>query len=106
MALGAAALALLALFAAHLLPPYWRNQQFQRALGEVASRAVASQAADEVVRVAAVNAAARAGIAIRPDRVTVRRTHQRLEIQVLYEVPVELPLYSVDLHFRPRVRAP
>ncbi len=32
----------------------------------------------------------------------VRRAERRIQIEVLYEVQVTLPLYSVDLHFRPR----
>jgi len=56
--------------------------------------------------VAAVNAAARLGIALRFESVILRRAHGRLELETLYVVPVSLPLYSVDLHFRPRARVP
>jgi hypothetical protein len=36
----------------------------------------------------------------------VRRAQGRIEVEVVYEVPASLPLYSVDLHFRPRARVP
>jgi len=106
MAAGAAALALLILVGVRLLPAYWRNLEFQRALRSVASTGLSSGAADEAVRVAAVNAAAKLGIALRLESVTLRRAHGRLELETLYVVPVSLPLYSVDLHFRPRARVP
>jgi hypothetical protein len=106
IAAGAAALAVLMLFAARLLPPYWRNLEFQRVLEDTAQRAAASGEADDPLRVKVVNAAARLGLAVGFEQVRVRRAQGRLEIEVLYTVPVGLPLYSVDLHFRPRARVP
>jgi len=106
IAAGAAALVLLVLVAVRLVPAYWRNLEFQRVLEDVATEALVSGKPDEAVRVAVVNAAARLGLAVRFDGVTLRRAAGKLEIQVLYEVPVDLPLYTVDLHFRPRVRVP
>ena len=106
MAAGATALVLLILVGVRLVPAYWRNLEFQRALEQVASAGLASGAQDEAVRVAAVNAAARLGLAVSFEQVTLKRAEGRLEVQALYVVPVDLPLYTVDLHFRPRVRVP
>jgi hypothetical protein len=53
-----------------------------------------------------VNAAARRALPVRSENVRVRRGAGRVEIEVLYEVPVGLPLYTVDLHFRPRAVVP
>ena len=103
---GVAALLVLLLVAVRLLPAYWRNQEFQRALEDVSREALASNLADEAVRVTVVNAAARLGVPLRFDGVSLKRTQGRLEVQALYIVPVELPLYSVDLHFRTRARVP
>ncbi len=106
MAAGAAALALLILVGVRLLPAYWRNLEFQRALKDLAAAGLKSGATDEAMRVGVVNAAARLGIGVRFGDVKVRRAHGRLEIQALYVVPVNLPVYAVDLHFRPRARVP
>ena len=106
MAAGAAALVLLILVAIRLVPAYWRNLEFQRALEHVAAAGLASGAPDEAIRVAAVNAAARLGLGVGFEQVTLKRAEGRLEVQALYVVPVALPMYSVDLHFRPRVRVP
>jgi len=105
-AAGAAALLLLILVAVRLVPAYWRNLEFQRALEHVAEAGLASGAPDEAIRVAAVNAAARLSLAVGFEQVTLKRAQGRLEVQALYVVPVDLPLYTVDLHFRPRVRVP
>jgi hypothetical protein len=103
---GSAALLLLILFAARLLPAYWRNLAFQRALVDVAQQALTSETPDDAIRVRVINAAAGMGIPVGLDQVRVRRAQDRLEIETLYVVPVALPLYSVDLHFRPRARVP
>jgi len=106
MAAGAAALVVLILFAALLLPPYWWNLEFQRTLEDTAQQAAGSGEADESVRVKVVNAAAKLGLRVGFDQVRLKRAPGRLEIEVLYVVPIELPLSSVDLHFRPRARVP
>jgi Flp pilus assembly protein TadG len=104
--LGAAALLVLAVIAARLGPYYLQSLEFRRALETIGREALAQGRSDEAVRAAVVNAAARRGLRVTFDGVALKRTAGRLEIQVLYDVPVSLPLYSVDLHFRPRVRAP
>jgi hypothetical protein len=43
---------------------------------------------------------------VRPDQVRIRRAHGRIEITALYETRLGFPLNTVDLHFRPRGRAP
>ncbi len=106
VALGAAALLLLAVMGTRLAPHYLQSREFRGALETIGREALAAGRDDEAVRVAVVNAAARRGLPVRFDGVTLKRAAGRLEIQALYDVPVELPLYSVDLHFRPRVRVP
>ncbi len=105
-AAGAAALLLLLALIVQLAPHYWRNLQFQRTLDAIGREAVAAGRDDEAVRVAVVNAAARQGLPVVFDRVALRRSEGRLEIQVRYDTPVELPVIGVSLHFRPRVRVP
>ncbi len=106
LAAGAAALLVMLIVAGRLVPSYWRNLEFQRSLEGVAQEALSSGKSDEAVRVAVVNCAAGLGLPVKFEDVSLKRTERRLEVQVLYVVPAELPLYSVDLHFRTRVRVP
>jgi len=106
IALGVAALIALAAIGARLAPHYLESREFGRTLETIGREALAEGRDDEAVRVAVVNAAARRGLPVSFEGVRLKRAAGRLEIQALYDVPVALPLYSVDLHFRPRVRVP
>jgi len=99
-------LLLLALFAVRLLPAYLLNLEFQRALAEIVGRPATRTMLDDALRAEVVNRAARLGLPVRLRDVGVQRADRRIEIEVLYVVPVGLPLYTVDLHFRPRASAP
>ena len=103
---GAAVLLLLALFAVRLLPAYLRNLEFQRALAEIVERPATRTTPDEALRAEVINRAAGLGLPVRLEDIGVKRAEGRIEIEVLYVVPVELPLYTVDLHFRPRASVP
>ena len=102
MVAGAVLLLLLIFVAARLLPAYLENLEFQRALEGIVQRGAGSNQPDDALRVEVVNAAARMGLPVGFDQVRVKRAARRLEIQALYVVPIRLPLYAVDLHFRPR----
>jgi len=97
---GAAILLLLAAFGVLLIPHYLRNMEFQRALERVAQDAENRNTPDEVWQVRVVDRAARLGLAIRPEQVRLRRSAEHLRIEVRYAVPIDLPFYTVDLHFR------
>lgn len=106
VAVGVAlALALLALGAV-LVPPYVRNLQYQSALAAIARRALESSQAEAETVAEVLREAERRGLKVQPEQVRIRRAHGRVEITVLYDSMVRLPLYTVDLHFRPRGRAP
>jgi phosphoribosylaminoimidazole carboxylase (NCAIR synthetase) len=95
-----AILAGLALSAVLMLPPYFRNLEFQRRLEQLAQQSdVATQPA-EVVRTQALNAAAELGLPVRSDQVAVERAGERYRLRVLYVRRVDLLIYTVDLHFR------
>jgi hypothetical protein len=98
---GVAVLAALALFAVRLVPVYLKNFELQQFLEETAQRKATIETLDDLIRVQVVNEAARLGLPVRADQVRVRRTPGKIRIEVLYIVPVDLPLYTVDLHFRP-----
>ena len=104
--MGAAALLGLAVCVARLLPAYLGNLRFQQALEGIVQRDVDSSKPDDAVRAEVVNAAARMGLPVSFEQVRVRRAQGRLEVQTLYVVRADLPLYTVDLHFRPRARVP
>jgi hypothetical protein len=102
---GVTVLLLMILLATRLAPPYVRNLRFQNALTEVL-RAAGSAASEETILKGVLEQAALLGLRVDPKDVRVRRAQGSLRVEVLYEVPVALPLYSVDLHFRPRARVP
>jgi len=106
MAAGVAVLGALALAAARLLPAYLENLKFQQALENIVQREAESSKPDDAVRAEVVNAAAGMGLPVSFEQVRVKRAERRLEVQALYVVPVDLPMYTVDLHFRPRARVP
>ena len=93
-------LAGLAVSAVLMLPPYFRNLEFQRRLEQLAQQSdVATQPA-EVVRTQALNAAVELGLPVRSDQIAVERSGERYRLRVLYVRRVDLLVYTVDLHFR------
>ncbi len=101
IAAGVAVLAVLGLFAAVMLPPYFRNLEYQRYLEDLAAHSDIHNSSAEIVRVSAANRAARMGLPVRLDQVRVQPSGERFLVEVRYFVRVDLPLYTVDLHFRP-----
>lgn len=106
IAAGVAVLVLIVVFAVRLLPAYLLNLEFQRALAEIVARPETATTLDDILRAEVINRAARLGLPVRLEDIVVKRAFGRIEIEVMYVVPVELPLYSVDLHFRPRASVP
>ncbi len=99
---AAAVLAVLAYFGALMSPPYFRNLEFQRALERISAETDAASLPPEVVRTAVLDQAGRLGLPVRAPQVQVARSADRYAVEVRYFVRVDLPLYTVDLHFRPR----
>jgi hypothetical protein len=98
IAAGCLVFAAMARFALLLGPVYYRNLEFHSALELVAARPAAS---DDELRVAVLQNAARFRLPVSQDQVRVDRRENRLRIDVRYAVPVNLSIYSVDLHFHP-----
>jgi hypothetical protein len=98
VAAGCLVFAAMARFAALLGPVYYRNLEFRSALEVVAAHPAAS---DDELRGAVLEDAARFRLPVRQDQVRVDRRENRLRIDVRYDVPVNLSVYSVDLHFHP-----
>ncbi len=101
-AAGLVTLAALAFFAVSLTPVYWRNHRFQQSLQEIVLKG--PDAGDDALRAAVVASAGRLRLPVAPGQIRIRRSGSGMEVEVRYLVPVDLSLYSVNLHFRPKAR--
>jgi hypothetical protein len=107
---AAAVLAALAIFGAMFAPIYLRNLQLQSLvvslpqLAEDQAKAGAPPS-DDVVRTWVLNEAYRLGLPVKPEGVRIFRSAEgkveRLEVR--YFVQLDLPGYTVNLHFYPGV---
>lgn len=80
-----------------LIPPYFQNFQYQRYLDGAVERA---QSPDALVA-DVVNKAAQMGLPVSLGDVHATRTGNGLRVDIIYIIRVDLPLYTVDLHFHP-----
>jgi len=106
IAAGVAVLLVMLVLVMTLLPPYLRNLQFQEALTGVLRKVAGSAGSDEAIVGGVMEQAARLSLRVDAKDIHVKRAQGRLEVEVMYEVPAGLPLYTVDLHFRPQARVP
>jgi hypothetical protein len=90
----------LAGFGVLLIPHYRRHRAFERALERVMIEPAGQAAPDGILRARVVNQAASLGLRVEDGQVRVRRTAAGVRLEVRYAVPVNLTLYTVDLHFR------
>lgn len=97
IAAGVGVLVILAAVAAALIPPYFDNMQLQRYLDD----AVELAQSPDLLRADIVNKAAQLGLPVRTGDVRVTRTGNGLRVDIVYVIRVDLPLYTVDLHFHP-----
>ena len=98
---GVLVLVVLGLIGILLVPPYYHNLQFERFLGALVHDPVSAQRSPDLVRALVVDRAASMGIPVHSPDVHVTRIGDALKIEVLYVVHIDLPVYTVDLHFRP-----
>jgi hypothetical protein len=101
IAAGAAVLAILIVLGVRLIPIYIRNLELQQFVEEVTHRAAAPATADDVLRTWVLDKAANLDLPVKADNVQVERSAGQVKIEVRYIVRVDLPLYTVDLHFYP-----
>ena len=101
VAAAVAVLGALAFFGLRLLPIYARNQRFQSYVEEVAGRTESAAKSDDLLRTWLVEKASALELPVKADDVRIRRTADGLGIDVRYVVRVDLPVYTVDLHFHP-----
>ncbi|MCL4401690.1 MAG: DUF4845 domain-containing protein [Acidobacteria bacterium] len=98
---GAAVLAGLAFIAMRLAPIYVDNFELQRYVAEITQRADIDTRSDDLLRTWVMEKAAKLELPVKAQDVQVRRSSQGTRIDVRYVVRVDLPVYTVDLHFYP-----
>jgi hypothetical protein len=100
-AAGVAVLAILVFLGVRLIPIYLHNQELQQFVEDVTHRAAAPTSSDDVLRSWVLSKAADLELPVVADDVHIQRTADSVHIDVRYFVRVNLPLYTVDLHFYP-----
>jgi hypothetical protein len=100
---GAGAAVLLALVArgARLVPIYVHNIQLQQFVEDVAHRAAAPTSSDDILRTSVLDKAANLDLPVKAENVQIERSPESVKIVVRYVVRVDMPLYTVNLHFYP-----
>ena len=101
IAAGVAVLGVMAYLGANMAPLYFRNLELQRFVEETAQRSESQSAPEGVLRAAVIEKAQQLSLPVRYDNVKVVRTEAGTRIDVRYVARVDLPLYTVDLHFYP-----
>lgn len=84
-----------------LAPPYIQNWKFQRYLNSAAEQPASSAKEVAVIQAQVIGKALSLNIPLKESDVEVEREDSRIHIKALYVVRVDLPGYTVDLHFRP-----
>jgi hypothetical protein len=100
----AAAVLILAVFAFlgfRLVPVYLDNMRLQNYVEAMAQDAANQTRPDEALRVAVLEKAAFLGLPVVAENVHIKRSDDTMRIEVRYIVRVDLPVYTVDLHFYP-----
>jgi hypothetical protein len=100
-AAGVIVLAVLVLLGFRLIPFYFHNQELQQFVEEATHRPAALTSGDDVLRSWVLTKAADLELPVVADNVHIHREAEKLRIEVRYVVRVNLPLYTVDLHFYP-----
>jgi hypothetical protein len=94
---GVGVLVVLTIVIAVLIPPYFENMRFQRDLDDL----VTQTDSPEILRAQVLNRAAQLGLPVQAGNVKVSRSGNGLRVEIVYIIRVDLPLYTVDLHFHP-----
>lgn len=101
IAAAVAVLAILAFFLGIFAPYYLRNLEMQNFVSEI-TRHVENQAkSDDAWRTSVVEKARQLGLPITEDEVHVTHPLDGVRIDIRYFVKVDLPGYTVNLHFYP-----
>src|SRR5579859_1309512 len=84
-----------------MLPPYFKNYQFQDYLDEEARRTSYANLTEDTIRNEVLKEARSDDIPITADQIHVSLGRLQVQISVEYTVHVDLPFFPQDLHFNP-----
>lgn len=98
---GVGVLLIMAAIGVLLIPPYVENWKLQSFLNQMAQDPATAQKTPDILRANIIDKAASLGLPVHTDDVRVTQSGDGLKIEVLYIVRIDLPIYTVDLHFRP-----
>jgi hypothetical protein len=101
LAVGVLILAALVFLLAVFAPYYFRNLQLQSYVSDLTRAATADTVSDDVLRTRVVERAHQLRLPVMDDDVHVSHLVEGLHIDVRYIVSVNLPGYTVNLHFYP-----
>jgi hypothetical protein len=101
IALAVFVLAALVFFMGRFAPIYFRNLELQNFVSATAQRAGSRTLADDVLRGWVIDKARQLDLPVTDDDVHIIREPGGMRIDVRYLVRVDLPGYTVNLHFYP-----
>jgi hypothetical protein len=87
--------------AAMLAPVYIHNLELQNFVSDLAARTDTPAKSDDVLRTWVVDKAHDLDLPIKAESVRILRSSEGMRIDVRYQVRVDLPGYTVNLHFYP-----
>ena len=101
-AVGVAVLAALVFFIALFAPIYFHNFELREYVEDLTRSERNLSESDDLLRTQVVEKAHELDLpAVTADNVQVIRSGDRMRIEIRYRVPVNLPGYTVTLHFYP-----
>jgi hypothetical protein len=100
-ALGILILAGLAFFLVRFAPVYFRNLELQSFVSNVTHSGESQAKPDDLLRTWVLNKARELDLPVSDDDVHIVRGPEGMRIDVRYFVKVDLPGYTVNLHFYP-----
>ncbi len=101
VAAAIAVLAALVVISLRFLPVYVHNFELQNFVAGLTQSGANRTTADEALRASVVDEAHRLQLPVTADDVHISRSQQGLRVDVRYFVRVDLPGYTVNLHFYP-----
>ena len=85
---------------------YFRNLQLQNFVSNLGARRDAASLSDDVLRTWVLDEAHALDLPVKRDNVTITHEPEGRRIEVRYQVDMNLPGYSVKLHFYPAAGSP
>jgi hypothetical protein len=101
VAAGVAVLAGLLILVATFAPIYIHNLQLQNFVTDLATRPDTASKSDDLLRTWVLDKAHALQLPVRNDNIKIAHAADGTHINVRYFVRVDLPGYTVDLHFYP-----